>query len=400
MTTRGSNGHVTKIKCLDCGQETEIKKNYGTKDQDTCPHINTTQRDSNRKEHIVTCMDCGKVLSKTSAEEWKDRKHLGAQVSQANRETAETIARTITNEDQTLTVEQAKQVTNVFAASVSAYEERTRKLVEKVKTSRAKDKMHVDQTIDMVTFTSMFQDSVDVVMKQPQSSPSSSGGHRAHMFTVESDESFEENICIDKPVPDKRREKDEKYARNLQKFKEYGKTVQAFDARQHYIGGKPTMQSKLAQKQHEEEWKRLNELNLEPGKALDIKYEADYSPPGPLSPSLSEEELSQPEMEESTMLQVLVHQKTLELYQSKLAALVRETNAETLEEFAMATKQLRSESMQLGRWYTQEEYSRYSHMFRESVAKDHEDATSCAKSVLRGIVLRAVSYTHLRAHET
>ena len=358
MTTRGSNGYATKIKCLDCGQVTEIKKDYGTKDQDTCPHINTTQRDSNRKEHIVTCMDCGKVLSKTSAEEWKDRKHLGAQVSQANRETAETIARTITNEDQTLTVEQAKQVTNVFAASVSAYEERTRKLVEKVKTSRAKDKMHVDQTIDMVTFTSMFQDSVDVVMKQPQSSPSSSGGHRAHMFTAESDESFEENICIDKPVPDKRREKDEKYARNLQKFKEYGETVQAFDARQHYIGGKPTMQSKLAQKQHEEEWKRLNELNLEPGKALDIKYEADYSPPGPLSPSLSEEELSQPE---PIQLQVLVHQKTLELYQSKLAALVRETNAETLEEFAIATKQLRSESMQLGRWYTQEAVS-YTHL--------------------------------------
>ena len=134
VTTRGSNGYATKIKCLDCGQVTEVKKDYGTKDQDTCPHINTTQRDSNRKEHIVTCMDCGKVLYKTSAEEWKDRKHLGAQVSQANRETAETIARTITNEDQTLTVEQAKQVTNVFAASVSAYEERTRKLVEKVKT--------------------------------------------------------------------------------------------------------------------------------------------------------------------------------------------------------------------------------------------------------------------------
>ena len=145
------------------------------------------------------------------------------------------------------------------------------------------------------------------------------------------------------------------------------------------------MQSKLELKQREKELIRLNELHLEPGKGFDIKYGSDYSPPGPLSPSLSEEELQQPE---PIQVQVLVDRKALEQYKSKLDALIRETNAETLEGFAIAKKQLRSKSMQLGRWYTHEEYEQYSHMFHESVEKDHEDATSCAKSVLRGIVLR------------
>ena len=125
---------------------------------------------------------------------------------------------------------------------------------------------------------------------------------------------------------------------------------------------------------------------MEPGKDFDIKHGSDYSPPGPLSPSLSEEELQQPEPIQTWTY--LVEKKTLEIYKSKLAALIRETNAETLEEFAIAKKQLKSRSMQLGRWYSHEEYEQYSHMFRESVEKDHEDATSCAKSVLRGIVLR------------
>ena len=195
------------------------------------------------------------MLSKTSADEWKDRKHLGAQVSQANRETAETIARTITTEDQTFSMEQAKRVADVFTASVGAYEERTRKVVEKVKSSRAKGKMHVDQTIDSVTLTSMFQDSMDHV-KQSSSASGSSSGHMAHMFTLKDGEESEEQICIDKPVSTKSSDKT---------------------------------------KRHSEKYDRC------------VEYEPDYSPPGPQSPSVrspAEEELPQ---EEPVQLLSLIH---------------------------------------------------------------------------------------------
>ena len=105
---------------------------------------------------------------------------------------------------------------------MTAYEERTQKISEKVKSSRAKDKMQVDQTIDTVTLTSMFQDSMDMIIKEhPAPASGSSSGYRAHMFTMQDEQSSDEHVCIDKPVSTSvndetiPEEREEKYSENL-----------------------------------------------------------------------------------------------------------------------------------------------------------------------------------------
>ena len=78
---------------------------------------------------------------------------------------------------------------------------------------------------------------------------------------------------------------------------------------------------------------------------------------------------------------IFVNSKALKEFKRKLHELIRETNAETLEDLRVS-RQITSLGLR-----PQDIYE-YDRAFRESLERDHHDATSCAKSVIRGIILR------------